>query len=78
MSLRFIGTVHWFDNFKGFGFLRREDGPDVFVHYKSIETEGYKSLQSGQLVSFEIVKGPHGPQADRVVPLGREPELTNA
>ncbi len=63
---RLKGTVKWFNNAKGFGFIGREDGPDVFVHYSAIQTEGYKSLQEGDPVEFEIVEGQKGPQAGNV------------
>ena len=68
---RLTGTVKWFDNSKGYGFLGRDDGgADVFAHYASIESDGYKSLREGQPVTFEIVPGERGrPQADKVVPL---------
>jgi len=62
------GKVKWFNNAKGYGFIGREDGqPDVFVHYSAITTEGYKSLQEGDEVEFEIVQGQKGPQADKVL-----------
>ncbi|HZD32871.1 MAG TPA: cold shock domain-containing protein [Candidatus Angelobacter sp.] len=61
------GTVKWFNNAKGFGFIGREDGPDVFVHYSALVAEGYKSLQEGDAVEFEIVDGQKGPQAANVV-----------
>lgn len=61
------GTVKWFNNAKGYGFIGREDGPDVFVHYSAIQAEGYKSLQEGDEVEFEIIQGEKGPQADRVM-----------
>ncbi len=61
------GKVKWFNNAKGYGFIGREDGPDVFVHYSAIESEGYKSLQEGDDVEFEIVQGQKGPQADKVI-----------
>lgn len=61
------GTVVWFNNAKGFGFLSREGGPDVFVHYTSIQTEGYKSLKEGDKVRYNIIQGDKGLQADRVV-----------
>ena len=57
------GTVKWFNNAKGYGFIGRDDGPDVFVHYSAISSEGYKSLQEGDPVEFEIVQGQKGPQA---------------
>ena len=63
---RIKGTVKWFNNAKGFGFIGREDGPDVFVHYSAISSEGYKSLQEGDEVEFEIVQGTKGPQAGNV------------
>jgi cold shock protein len=63
---RLKGTVKWFNNAKGYGFLGRDDGPDVFVHYSSITTDGYKSLQEGDKVEFEIVQGQKGPQAANV------------
>jgi CspA family cold shock protein len=65
---RLKGKVKWFNNAKGYGFIGREDGsPDVFVHYSSIQSEGYKSLQEGDDVEFEIAQGPKGPQAENVV-----------
>lgn len=60
------GTVKWFDNKKGYGFLAREDGDDVFVHYTAISGDGYKSLTEGQKVEFEIVDGDKGKQAANV------------
>ncbi|WP_078555801.1 cold shock domain-containing protein [Bacillus alkalicellulosilyticus] len=60
------GKVKWFNAEKGFGFIEREDGDDVFVHYSAIETEGFKTLDEGQVVEFEIVEGARGPQAANV------------
>jgi CspA family cold shock protein len=61
------GTVKWFNNEKGFGFISREAGPDVFVHYTSILSEGYRSLNEGDRVAFEVVEGQKGLQARNVV-----------
>ena len=63
---RLKGTVKWFNNAKGYGFIGRDDGADVFVHYSAISSEGYKSLQEGDAVEFEIVQGQKGPQAANV------------
>jgi CspA family cold shock protein len=63
---RLKGTVKWFNNAKGYGFIGREGGPDVFVHYSAITADGYKSLQEGDQVEFEIAQGPKGPQAANV------------
>lgn len=60
------GTVKWFNDSKGFGFITKEDGGDVFVHYADIQGDGFKSLAEGQQVSFEIVDGPKGPKATNV------------
>ena len=60
------GTVKWFNNSKGYGFIGRDDGPDVFVHYSAIAGDGYRTLQEGDIVEFEIVQGPKGPQAANV------------
>ena len=60
------GTVKWFNNEKGFGFISVEGGDDVFVHFSAIQTDGFKSLEEGQQVSFNIVKGARGPQAENV------------
>ena len=69
---QFAGTVRWFNNAKGYGFLGREDGADVFVHYSSIVTEGYKSLKEGEAVEFDIAQGANGkPQAEHVNRLGK-------
>jgi CspA family cold shock protein len=61
------GTVKWFNNEKGFGFISRESGPDVFVHYTAIAAEGYRSLNEGDRVAFEVVEGQKGLQARNVV-----------
>ena len=61
------GTVKWFNDAKGFGFIGQENGPDVFVHYSAVKSDGYKSLQEGDQVEFEIVQGQKGPQADGVI-----------
>jgi len=61
------GTVKWFNNEKGFGFISRESGPDVFVHYTAILSEGYRSLNEGDRVSFEVTEGQKGLQARNVV-----------
>jgi len=69
MSDRIIGTVKWFNGTKGYGFIEREDGPDVFVHYSAIQAEGYRNLQEGQQVEFSVEQGAKGPQASNVVAL---------
>ena len=61
------GTVKWFNESKGFGFITSEDGSDVFVHYSSIQGNGFKSLAEGDNVSFEVEKGPKGPKAVNVM-----------
>ena len=60
------GTVKWFNAEKGFGFIASEGGPDVFVHFSAIQSDGYRSLDEGQAVEFEVVQGPKGPQAEAV------------
>jgi CspA family cold shock protein len=61
------GTVKWFNDAKGYGFLRSEDGTEVFVHYSAIADKGFKSLKEGETVRFDVVEGPKGPQAANVV-----------
>jgi CspA family cold shock protein len=63
---QYKGKVKWFNNAKGYGFIGREDGPDVFVHYSAIQLDGYKTLKEGDEVEFDIVQGQKGPQADAV------------
>lgn len=60
------GTVKWFNDAKGFGFIEQDNGPDVFVHFSSIQIEGFKSLQEGDRVRFEVTQGQKGPQAANV------------
>lgn len=66
MSDRQIGTVKWFNDAKGLGFISRENGPDVFVHFRAITGSGFRTLQEGQRVSFEVTQGPKGAQAESV------------
>ena len=63
------GTVKWFNDAKGYGFISRESGGDIFVHFSAIQAGGFKSLQEGQAVEFEVTKGPKGLQAENVRPL---------
>lgn len=67
-EVRETGTVKWFNDAKGFGFISRATGSDVFVHFRSIQSSGFKSLQEGQKVSFTVTEGQKGPQADKVIP----------
>ncbi|PLX75127.1 MAG: cold-shock protein [Desulfuromonas sp.] len=60
------GTIKWFNDSKGFGFIEQDNGPDVFVHFSAIQGEGFKSLAEGERVSFEVTDGPKGPQAANV------------
>ncbi|MET0330041.1 MAG: cold-shock protein [Dyella sp.] len=69
MSDREVGTVKWFNDAKGFGFISREGGPDVFVHFRAISGSGFRSLKEGQKVSFKVVPGNKGLQADEVMPV---------
>lgn len=66
MSERVTGTVKWFNGGKGYGFIEREDGEDVFVHFSAIQSEGYRNLEEGQRVEFNVEEGPKGPQATNV------------
>jgi CspA family cold shock protein len=68
MSERQTGTVKWFNDAKGFGFISRENGEDVFVHFRAITGTGFMSLQEGPKVTFNVVQGPKGLQADQVQP----------
>ena len=69
MSERIVGTVKWFNAAKGYGFLGRENGDDVFVHYSVISMDGYKRLEKDQRVEFSIEEGPKGLQATDVIPI---------
>jgi CspA family cold shock protein len=64
------GRVKWFNNTKGYGFIQQDNGDDVFVHYSAIQEQGFKSLDEGQPVEFEISQGPKGPQAEKVIKVG--------
>ena len=66
MSERMTGTVKWFNDAKGFGFIQQENGPDVFVHFSAITGDGFKSLAENDRVEFEVTQGPKGPQAENV------------
>ncbi len=63
---QYKGEIKWFNNAKGYGFVGHDNGPDVFVHYSSIQADGYKSLNAGDKVEFDIIQGDKGPQADQV------------
>jgi CspA family cold shock protein len=69
LKMKVNGRVKWFNDSKGFGFISREDGPDVFVHHSAIQGEGFRTLNEDQAVEFEVVKGPKGDQAQNVVKL---------
>ena len=69
MNERVTGTVKWFNGSKGYGFISREDGDDVFVHHSAIQAEGYRNLEEGQRVEFTVEQGPRGLQATQVVAL---------
>lgn len=66
MSERVIGTVKWFNDSKGFGFIERENNDDVFVHYSEVQSDGFRSLEEGQKVEFSVANGQKGPQAQDV------------
>ncbi|HBW84130.1 MAG: cold-shock protein [Gammaproteobacteria bacterium] len=69
MSERITGTVKWFNESKGFGFIEREGGPDVFAHYSAINAGGFKTLADGQKVEFDVTTGQKGPQAENITVL---------
>ncbi|WP_138431964.1 cold-shock protein [Fodinibius saliphilus] len=69
MADREVGTVKWFHNGKGYGFITREEGEDIFVHFSEIEMEGYKKLEEGQEVEFTVAEGEKGLQAQEVIPV---------
>ena len=63
------GTVKWFNETKGFGFIQQESGPDVFAHFRQIQGDGFKTLKEGQRVEFTVTQGQKGPQAENIIPL---------
>ena len=63
------GTVKWFNDSKGFGFIKQENGPDVFAHFSAIQGDGFKTLAEGQKVEFTVTEGQKGPQAENIVPV---------
>ena len=69
MSDTVNGTVKWFNETKGFGFIQQENGPDVFAHFRQIATSGFKTLKEGQQVEFSVTQGARGPQAENIVPI---------
>ncbi|MDX1749635.1 MAG: cold shock domain-containing protein [Methylophaga sp.] len=69
MAEQVTGTVKWFNDAKGFGFIERADGPDVFVHHSAIKSDGFRTLKEGQAVTMEVTQGQKGPQAENVVPI---------
>ena len=69
MADREVGTVKWFNNGKGYGFIERQEGSDVFVHYRALSGDGYRTLKEGQRVEFTLTEGDKGAQAEEVVPL---------
>ena len=64
---QYTGKVAWFNNAKGYGFVTREGGPDVFCHFSAIQKDGYKALDEGAMVTYDVIQGAKGPQADNVV-----------
>ncbi len=72
--MRITGTVKWFNDAKGYGFISQPNGNDVFVHYSAIQGNGFKTLAEGQAVEFELVQGPKGQQAVNVTPVGVAPQ----
>ena len=75
---QYKGTVKWFNNAKGYGFLGHDGGPDVFCHFSSIQSDGYKTLREGEIVSFDIVQGEKGAQADKVSTGDLKPAATTS
>jgi CspA family cold shock protein len=73
---RTTGTVKWFNNTKGYGFISQPSGADVFVHYSAIQDKGYKTLREGEKVEFDVKTGPRGPQAENVVRLEVQQQVT--
>jgi CspA family cold shock protein len=69
MTERLLGTVKWFNATKGYGFIGRDEGEDVFVHFSAVEMEGYRRLKEGQKVEFSVEQGPKGEQAAKVIPI---------
>jgi len=73
MAIRETGTVKWFNESKGYGFIARKGADDVFVHFSAIQAEGFRTLKEGQLVEFSVEQGPKGLQASNVVPVRARP-----
>ena len=76
--MKLTGHVKWFNNTKGYGFIQQDNGEDVFVHYSAIQEQGFKSLEEGESVEFEITQGPKGPQAGEATRLLVTPEVIHA
>ena len=74
---RITGTVKWFNNTKGYGFISQSAGADVFVHYSSIQEKGYRTLREGEQVEFDVKTGPRGPQAENVVRIEQESQAAS-